>query len=72
MQVIWWDTRNLSEAVDRMYIDAARKNDPKTAEGGTCLEYDVTVVLQMRHLLFISLNIASTLHRLPLPSLRLS
>lgn len=35
----------MDQPIDQMYIDASRKNDQKLAEGGICLEYDITAVI---------------------------
>ena len=43
-QVLWWDTKKLSEPVDTLILDIEKKGRIENALGAMTLEYESTIV----------------------------
>ncbi|ESN93763.1 hypothetical protein HELRODRAFT_88238 [Helobdella robusta] len=42
-QVLWWDTRKLTEYTEVMYLDPTRKQEATKSIGAQCLEFESTI-----------------------------
>ena len=43
-QVLFWDYRKLAQPVEQMWIDPTKKQEKAQAEGGLCLDFEISMV----------------------------